>query len=121
MLSEAAHSAADTMNQVFLLVSLSFSKREPDVEHPFGYGKERFFWSFLAAVSIFVSGALFSVYEGVHRILGGAPEEGGVGIALAVPAIGLVLEGSPSRPSCSRTARRCSACCWRARGSVSPR
>ena len=54
MLSEGAHSVADTMNQVFLLVSLRFSERRPDVEHPFGYGKERFFWSFMAAVMIFV-------------------------------------------------------------------
>jgi len=94
MLAEAAHSAADTTNQLLLLASLNLAERPPDDEHPFGYGKERFFWSFLAAVSIFVSGALFSVYEGLHRILGGSSEEGGVGIAFAVLAIGLVLEGS---------------------------
>ena len=67
MLSEGAHSVADTMNQVFLLVSLRFSERRPDVEHPFGYGKERFFWSFMAAVMIFVSGAVFSVLEDPSR------------------------------------------------------
>jgi cation diffusion facilitator family transporter len=94
MLAEAAHSAADTTNQLLLLASLNLAGRPPDEEHPFGYGKERFFWSFLAAVSIFVSGALFSVYEGLHRILGGASEDGGTGIAFAVLAIGLVLEGS---------------------------
>jgi len=65
MLSEAAHSIADTTNQIFLLVSLTFSKRAPDVEHPFGYGKERFFWSFMAAVTIFVSGAVFSAFQGI--------------------------------------------------------
>jgi cation diffusion facilitator family transporter len=94
MLAEAAHSAADTTNQLLLLASLNLAERPADEEHPFGYGKERFFWSFLAAVSIFVSGALFSIYEGLHRILGGASEEGGVGIAFAVLAVGLVLEGS---------------------------
>jgi Cation efflux family len=47
MLAEAAHSFADTMNQVFLLVSLSLGDREPDEDHPFGYGKERFFWALL--------------------------------------------------------------------------
>jgi cation diffusion facilitator family transporter len=94
MLAEAAHSAADTTNQLLLLASLNLAERPPDEEHPFGYGKERFFWSFLAAVSIFVSGALFSIYEGLHRIFGSSSEEGSVGIAFAVLAIGLVLEGS---------------------------
>src|SRR3954454_10408749 len=64
MLAEAAHSVADTANQLFLLASLSFSERRPDAEHPFGYGKERFVWSFMAAIFIFVSGALFSIYQG---------------------------------------------------------
>ncbi len=94
MLAEAAHSAADTTNQLLLLASLNLAERPADEEHPFGYGKERFFWSFLAAVSIFVSGALFSVYEGLHRILGGGDPEGSAGIAFAVLAIGFVLEGS---------------------------
>ncbi len=74
MLAESAHSVADTMNQVFLLASLKLGEREPDAEHPFGYGKERFFWSFLAAVGIFVAGAGFSLYEGLHRIFGPASE-----------------------------------------------
>jgi cation diffusion facilitator family transporter len=94
MLAEAAHSFADTTNQLLLLASLNLAERPADDAHPFGYGKERFFWSFLAAVSIFVSGALFSIYEGLHRIFGGSSKEGGVGIAFAVLAIGLVLEGS---------------------------
>ena len=66
MLAEAAHSIADTMNQVFLLFSLALGERPPDAEHPFGHGKERFFWSFLAAVGIFVAGAGFSLYEGLQ-------------------------------------------------------
>src|SRR6266536_501003 len=70
MLAEGAHSVADTMNQVFLLVSLSLGDRKPDEEHPFGYGKERFFWALLAAVFIFVSGAVFSLFEGVRTLLG---------------------------------------------------
>ncbi|MEA2226448.1 MAG: hypothetical protein QOF04_78 [Solirubrobacteraceae bacterium] len=93
MLSEAAHSVADTTNQLFLLVSLSFSEREPDAEHPFGYGKERFFWSFMAAVMIFVSGAVFSAFEGIQRITAGESESGGYGIAYAVLAFALVAEG----------------------------
>jgi cation diffusion facilitator family transporter len=94
MLAEAAHSVADTTNQLLLLASLNRADRRPDSSHPFGYGKERFFWSFLAAVFIFVSGAVFSVYEGVHRIVAGGSEEGGAAIAFAVLALALVLEGS---------------------------
>jgi cation diffusion facilitator family transporter len=94
MLAESAHSVADTMNQVFLLASLTLGEREPDVEHPFGYGKERFFWSFLAAVGIFVAGAGFSLYEGLHRVFGPASEEGSYGIAYAVLAFALVAEGT---------------------------
>jgi cation diffusion facilitator family transporter len=92
MLSEAAHSAADTTNQVFLLVSLKFSARKPDLEHPFGYGKERFFWSFMAAVVIFVSGAVFSALQGIERITSGGSEKESFGIAYAVLGFALVAE-----------------------------
>ena len=71
MLAEAAHSVADTINQVFLLASLKVAARPADPIHPFGYGKARFFWSLLAAVGIFVAGAMFSVYEGVHTLIHG--------------------------------------------------
>jgi cation diffusion facilitator family transporter len=93
LLSEAAHSVADTTNQIFLLVSLTFSERPPDAEHPFGYGKSRFFWSFMAAVVIFVSGAVFSAYEGIHRMTSGSSGSGGFGIAYAVLGFSLVAEG----------------------------
>src|SRR5262245_40582915 len=95
MLAEAAHSIADTMNQVFLLVSLSLGARRPDEEHPFGYGKERFFWALMAAVFIFVSGAVFSLFEGVRTILGGSlGEETAFIISYLVLAFSLVAEGS---------------------------
>jgi cation diffusion facilitator family transporter len=73
MLAEAAHSVADTLNQVFLLTSVHKAQRPPDAEHPFGYGQERYFWSLLAAFGIFVAGAGFSVFEGImalHRSAG---------------------------------------------------
>jgi cation diffusion facilitator family transporter len=94
MLAEAAHSVADTMNQVFLLFSLALGEREPDAEHPFGYGKERFFWAFLAAVGIFVAGAGFSLYQGLHVVLGPEEHEASFGIAYAVLAFAFVAEGS---------------------------
>ena len=68
MLAEAAHSFADTVNQGFLLVSIRLSKDPADEEHPFGHGKERFFWAFLAAVFIFIAGAFFSLYEGIQKL-----------------------------------------------------
>jgi cation diffusion facilitator family transporter len=94
ILAETAHSIADTMNQVFLLFSLRFGEREPDAEHPFGYGKERFFWAFLAAVGIFVAGAGFSLYEGLSRIFGPQAKEGSYAIAYAVLAFAAVAEGT---------------------------
>jgi cation diffusion facilitator family transporter len=94
ILAEAAHSVADTMNQVFLLVSLSLGDRKPDEEHPFGYGKERFFWSFLAAVCIFVSGAVFSLYEGLHALLGSEQGEATFVVSYAVLGFSLLAEGT---------------------------
>ena len=94
MLAEAAHSFADTMNQVFLLVSLSLGDREPDEDHPFGYGKERFFWALLAAVFIFVSGALFSLWQGVHGLLSGETVGGGYLLTYGVLVFALVAEGT---------------------------
>jgi cation diffusion facilitator family transporter len=70
MLAEAAHSVADSLNQIFLWLSLAFSERPPDPEHPFGHGKDRFFWSFLAAVVIFLSGAVFSIARGALELSG---------------------------------------------------
>jgi cation diffusion facilitator family transporter len=65
LLAEAAHSAADTMNQAFLLTSLRRGNRPADQRHPFGYGQDRYFWSLLAAFGIFVAGAGFSIFEGI--------------------------------------------------------
>jgi cation diffusion facilitator family transporter len=94
MMAEAAHSVADTMNQVFLLVSLSLGSRKPDEAHPFGYGKERFFWALLAAVFIFVSGAVFSLFEGLRALLGGSGEEATFLISYLVLGFSLLAEGA---------------------------
>jgi len=92
MLAEAAHSVADTMNQVFLLASLKVAEKPADTDHPFGYGKARFFWSFLAAVGIFVAGAIFSIYQGVQTLLHGE-ESGGILIPYVVLAVAFFAEG----------------------------
>jgi cation diffusion facilitator family transporter len=65
MLAEAAHSFADTLNQIFLFTSVRQGAKPADRQHPFGYGQARYFWSLLAAFGIFIAGAGFSVFEGV--------------------------------------------------------
>ena len=68
LLSEAAHSAGDCTTEVLLLVALRRSDRPADREHPFGYGKARYFWSLLAAIAIFTLGGAFSIFEGFRAI-----------------------------------------------------
>jgi cation diffusion facilitator family transporter len=68
MMAEALHSVADTTNQVFLLLGLRFYKRPASEKHPFGHGKERFFWSFIAAIFIFGVGATYAIYEGIVKL-----------------------------------------------------
>lgn len=93
MLSEAAHSVGDTMTEVLLLTALKRSTKPADRQHPFGYGKERYVFSLLAAVSIFVAGALFSIYQGVHTLIGAPEERQSVMVALIVLVIAAAIEG----------------------------
>ncbi len=93
MLAEAAHSFADTLNQVFLMTALKRSQKPADARHPFGYGMERYFWSLIAAVGIFVLGAGYSVLEGVKAILN--PEElGSLLVSYVVLGLAFLLEGA---------------------------
>ncbi|MET7289599.1 cation diffusion facilitator family transporter [Streptomyces sp. NPDC005573] len=95
LLSEAAHSVADSLNEVFLLVAVRRSRRPPDDRHPFGYGKERFFWALLAAVGIFVMGGCFSVYQGVQALRADERESTtGYVAGLVVLGVALVAEGA---------------------------
>ncbi|GAA0556910.1 cation diffusion facilitator family transporter [Paractinoplanes ferrugineus] len=69
MMSEAAHSVADTITEAFLYVALVRGRQPADEEHPFGYGKESFVWAFIAALFTFVGGAGFSIYHGITSIV----------------------------------------------------
>lgn len=68
MLSEGIHSLIDTSNGGLLLYGISRSKRKPDSKHPFGYGKEVYFWAFVVAIFIFAVGGGIAIYEGIHHI-----------------------------------------------------
>ncbi|MDT0260370.1 cation diffusion facilitator family transporter [Jatrophihabitans lederbergiae] len=68
MLAEAVHSVADSGNQLLLLVGGKQSRRPANVEHPFGYGRDRYVYGFLVALVLFTLGGLFALYEGIHKI-----------------------------------------------------
>lgn len=69
MLAEGVHSLADSANQVFLLIGIRLSQRTPTKMHPYGFGMERYFWSFIVAMTLFAIGATFSIYEGVLKTM----------------------------------------------------
>jgi cation diffusion facilitator family transporter len=68
MLSEGVHSLVDTGNELLLLYGMSRASKPPDESHPFGYGRELYFWAFIVALLVFALGACVSVYEGVHHL-----------------------------------------------------
>ncbi|MFH8575791.1 cation diffusion facilitator family transporter [Streptomyces zaomyceticus] len=92
MMSEAAHSVADTVTEGMLLTALKRSDRPADEDHPVGYAGERYVWAMLAAVATFVGGAVFSIYDGVHTLTHGE-EVGDPLISYIVLGIAFVLEG----------------------------
>lgn len=103
LLSEAAHSVGDTSTELLLLTALRRSTRPADPVHPFGYGKERFFWSMIAAVAIFVSGAAFSVYEGLRTIISGGESSHMLWINYPVLALAFVFEAVSLRQAVRET------------------
>ena len=93
LLAEAIHSFADCSNQILLFIGLKQSNKPADEEHPLGYGKVIYFWSFIVAILLFSMGGLYSVYEGWHKLH--HPEElKHIWVALLVLAFGIVLESS---------------------------
>lgn len=92
MWAEAAHSVADTGNEVLLFIGLRRSGKEPDERHPFGYGQERYFWAFLAALGIFLIGGTLSIGEGIRSLLLPEPLES-LWVGIAVLAVSAAMEG----------------------------
>ena len=93
MVAEAAHSWADTGNQVFLWIADRRSRRPADPRHPLGHGQEAYVWSLLAAVGLFVVGASVSIWHGLSELLHGESDRGDYVLAYIVLLIAFVLEG----------------------------
>ncbi len=92
MLAEAVHSLADTSNQALLLVGAARAKQAATPQHPFGYGRERYFWSFVVAIVLFLLGGLFAIYEGSSKLQDPHPIQSPAW-AIGVLLIGIALEG----------------------------
>ena len=92
MLAEGVHSVADTANQGLLLLGKRTSQRKADAEHPFGYGRDRYFYSFVVALLLFTLGALFAIYEGIHKVQAPEPLENPL-VAVVILGLAVVLEG----------------------------
>ena len=91
MLAEAIHSTADTLNQILLFVGIKKAARKADELHPFGFSGEAYFWSFIVAIILFTSGAIFSIYEGIHKLRHPAPVNH-IQYALLVLVIAIIAE-----------------------------
>ena len=105
MLAEAIHSVADTTNQGLLLLGGYRSRKEATREHPFGYGRERYFWAFVVSLVLFTLGGVFAIFEGFSRLgeRGHAVEN--VGWAIGILMLGLVLEGYSFRTAVKESSR----------------
>ena len=93
MLSEGVHSLVDTINELLLLYGLRRAEKQPDSAHPFGYGRELYFWSFIVALLVFAAGAGVSAYEGIQHIRHPEPASNHL-ISYSVLGISVVFEGA---------------------------
>jgi cation diffusion facilitator family transporter len=93
MLTEGFHSTVDSLNQILLLYGQKRAARPPDAIHPFGYGRELYFWSFVVAILIFATGAGLSIYEGIEHIRHPVPIEDAT-LSYIVLGISALLEGA---------------------------
>jgi len=94
MLSEAAHSLADTTNQGFLLASIGLAQREPTERQPFGHGRQRYLWTFVAAISMFAAGSVFAVGFGIYELVHGEGSSTSYTVAWIVLAVSAAAEGA---------------------------
>jgi cation diffusion facilitator family transporter len=113
LLAESAHSLADSGNQALLLLGRRRSRLPRNERHPFGYGAERYFYAFIVAVVLFVGGSVFSLYEGVHRIMHPGRVESPA-VAFGVLGVAIVLEGFSIRTAIRESNVSRGTASWRA-------
>jgi cation diffusion facilitator family transporter len=92
MMAEAIHSTSDCLNQIFLLIGNKRIGKENDEGHPFGYGREEFFWAFMVAILLFFGGAAFSIYEGIEKLNNTEPIKH-FWWAVGVLGVSVIIEG----------------------------
>lgn len=121
MLAEGVHSLADTGNQFLLLFGNRRSLREPTPAHPFGYGRERYFWAFVVSIVLFALGSMFALFEGVEKLLHPHPLES-PGWAIAILLIAVVMESLSFRTAVRESNPSRAGAGWLSfiRGSKSP-
>jgi cation diffusion facilitator family transporter len=112
MLAEAIHSLADTSNQALLLLGNRRAVRDATPEHPFGFGRERYFWSFIVALVLFTLGGLFAVYEGVHKLGEAGHELSNVQWAIGILVLGIFLEGYSFRTAVKESRKLKGSASW---------
>jgi cation diffusion facilitator family transporter len=111
MLAESVHSVADTGNQLLLILGGVRAQREPTPEHPFGYGRERYFWAFVVAMVLFSLGSLFAISQGIDKLR--HPHSlTSPGWAIGVLLVGLVLEGGSLRVAVREASRTRAGKSW---------
>ena len=112
MLSESIHSTADAGNQGLLLLGQRRARRAPDDEHPFGYARERYFWSFVVALVLFSLGALFSLFEGIDKVR--HPHEiDSVEVAFVILGVAILLEAFSFRTAIREARPHKGSSSWR--------
>jgi len=92
MLAEGVHSLADTGNQLLLLLGGRRAQQAPNAEHPFGYGRERYFWAFVVSIVLFTLGSAFAIFEGVEKLLHPHAVDS-PWVAIVILLVAVVLEG----------------------------
>lgn len=105
MLAEAVHSFADSGNQALLLWGAASAQRPETEDHPFGFARERYFWAFVVSLIIFALGSLFSIYQGIHRLLDPQELESPM-VAITILAAGIAMEGLSFRTAAIETAKQ---------------
>ncbi|MFC0439051.1 cation diffusion facilitator family transporter [Kutzneria buriramensis] len=111
MLAEGVHSVADTANQGLLLLGKRTSQRKADAEHPFGYGRDRYFYSFVVALLLFTLGALFAMYEGVHKVEAPEPLDAPI-VAVVILGLAVLLEGYSFRTAMAESRELRGSATW---------